>query len=486
MNFKGRTVALLLLVTSMVTCAATVCILNYKEIMWSLSGSSIFTSTYTDDNFEGKLDKLKRAYALIHSSYIRPYDEQKLVDGAIQGMFEALGDPHSSYMDKKTAQLLKESLQSSFTGIGATTMMKDGYVTIVAPLKGSPAEKAGVKSGDRIILVNNKKLKGLVLEEAVSLMRGPKGTKANLEIMRPGVTEVVKIAVVRDEIPLESVSAKLESGKIGVVKISRFAEETAKDFSKELKKLENQGMRGLIIDVRGNPGGILQTAQEMLNQLVPSKKTIFMVEFKDGSKPKTLSTGKDGKKYPIYVLIDKGSASASEILAASLRESTGSKLFGERSYGKGTVQQTHNLPDGSNVKLTMAKWLTPKGIWIDQHGGTKGIEPDVAVKQADFFNLIPPQVTKTIKKDANVPAVKLAQLLLDALGYTPGRFDGYFDSKTEMAFKAFQSAQKIKVTGELDVITSEKMQAAVMQMRNDPKNDVQLQVALQAIKKGLK
>nr|WP_232345520.1 S41 family peptidase [Paenactinomyces guangxiensis] len=449
-----------------------------------LSGS--FSSGSGTQGFDEHAAKLKKAFSLIKSNYVHNVSDEQLIDGAIQGMVTSLGDPYSAYMDPKQANQFKEDLQSSFTGIGAEVTMKNGRLTIVSPFKGSPAEKAGIRPEDQVIKVNGESLEGMDLNKAVSKIRGPKGTKAKLEIVRPGVRDILRITVVRDEIPLNTVAAEMLPDQIGRITLSQFSEKTADDFAKELKKLEQQGMKGLVIDVRDNPGGLLPVVLEMLDQLVPGKKTVLMTEDKAGNRVKYNSKLEKAKPYPITVLINKGSASASEILAAALKESGGYPLVGETSFGKGTVQSAEDFEDGSNLKLTMAKWLTPKGNWIDQKGGTKGIKPDFPVKAPDYEHALPPDPVKPLKKDDNSVEVKNMQIILDALGFHPGRKDGYFDGRTELAVKAFQKTKNLPVNGQLNKATANQLRESFIKLLQDPKNDVQLQVAVQVLKKKIK
>ena len=223
-----------------------------------------------------------------------------------------------------------------------------------------------------MIKVNGVSLEGMTLNEAVMKIRGPKGTKAKLEVVRPGHSEILHITVIRDEIPIETVDAQMMKGGIGKIEISQFAEDTAKDFAEALKKMEGQGMKGLIIDLRGNPGGLLPAVLEIAEDLVPGEKPIMFTEDKRGQRVEYKSKLKEPKPYPIVVLIDKGSASASEILAAALKESGGYTLVGQTTFGKGTVQTAKDFNDGSNLKLTMAKWLTPKGQLDRPEGRNEG------------------------------------------------------------------------------------------------------------------
>ncbi|QIZ65873.1 S41 family peptidase [Geobacillus subterraneus] len=435
-------------------------------------------SKATNDNEEMK--KIRQAYELIKSRYVEKVDEEQLTEGAIQGMIGTLDDPYSVYMDAETTEQFNESLDSSFEGIGAEVSMIDGKVTIVAPIKNSPAEKAGLKPNDQILRVNGESLEGLDLYEAVLKIRGKKGTTVELEILRPGAKHVMKVKVVRDEIPIETVyeAVKTHDGKkAGYLQITSFSENTAADFKKKLAKLENEKIDGLIIDVRGNPGGYLQSVEEILKELVPKQKPYVQIEERDGDKQKFYSELTVKKPYPIVVLIDQGSASASEILAGAMKEAGGYKLVGETTFGKGTVQQAIPMGDGSNIKLTLYKWLTPDGHWIHK----KGIKPDVAVAQPEFFHVTPLHVEKPFAYDMNDEQIASAQKMLKGLGFDPGRTDGYFSKETETAVKAFQKANQLPATGRIDETTADVLQAKIMEAIRDPKHDVQLKAALDVL-----
>ncbi len=481
MYIRGRTVALIVVFTVLCTSFATAAVVGENGLVSLFAGSGSTSASGSSDGLKKYQEKLEQAYSLITTNYIDTVDDKKLVDGAIRGMVEALGDPYSSYMDEKAAAEFNSSFETSFQGIGAEVTMRDGRVTIVAPIKGSPAEKAGLRPEDQVIKVNGESLEGLTLHEAVEKIRGPKGTKANLEIIRPGRSEVLKISVVRDEIPIETVHATMLDGKIGLIEISQFSTETANDFTKALQKLEKEGMKGLIIDVRGNPGGMLQAVQEIGGNLLPKNRTIMQME--DNQKTAKVTGKLDQRKpYPITVLIDQGSASASEILAAALKESGGYTLVGRKTFGKGTVQAAKEFNDGSNIKLTIAKWLTPNGNWIHN----KGIKPDVEVKHPEMYNATVPLVEKPLKKNQANSDIQQVQLALKALGFRPDRTDGYFSEQTETAVKAFQKMNKLKMTGEVDAVTAAKLQEELIKMRNDRKNDVQLRVAIETLKKQMK
>ncbi|GIN85296.1 peptidase S41 [Heyndrickxia sporothermodurans] len=428
------------------------------------------------------LAKIARAYDLIKGAYVEKVDEKKLVEGAIQGMVSTLKDPYSVYMDAKTASQFNEQLESTFEGIGAEVAVKDGKIVIVAPYKNSPAEKAGLKPNDEIVKIDGESVKGLDLYQATSKIRGKKGTTVTLGIKREGVTNSLEFIVKRDEIPMETVFASMKqegTQTIGYIEITQFSQNTADDFKAELNKLEQQKMDGLIIDVRGNPGGLLLSVEQILNVLVTNQKPYVQIQQRNGEKLPYYSKLKQSKPYSIAVLVDRGSASASEILAGALKEVEGYTLIGEKTFGKGTVQQAVPMGDGSSIKLTMFKWLTPNGNWIHH----KGIEPNIEIKQPEFFNIHPLEVERTITQDTNNEKVKIAQQMLDGLGYGPGRKDGYFDQQTEVAVKAFQNQSHLPVTGDIDSKTAQSLEEQITSAIKDEKNDLQLQVALKYFKK---
>jgi carboxyl-terminal processing protease len=424
-----------------------------------------------------KLHKVEVAYELISEKFFQDVDNGELVAGAIEGMLKTLKDPYSVYMDAKTAAQFSDSLDSSFEGIGAEVTIVDGNLVIVAPFKNSPAEEAGLKPNDRIVKVNGESIEGLDLYEATLKIRGKKGSEVKLQVMREGLTTPIEVSVKRDEIPVETVisEVKKEKGKdIGYIQITSFSEHTAEDFQEQLADLEKQDIKGLVIDVRGNPGGLLSSVDKISNELVTSDKPFVQIEERSGEVMRSYSKKKEKKAYPITVLIDEGSASASEILAGALQEAEDYPLIGTKSFGKGTVQQAVPMGDGSNIKLTMFKWLTPDGNWIHK----KGIKPDIPVRQPNYFYSHPLQVEKTLKKEMNNEQVKNAQEMLQGLGFKPGRTDGYYSTETVKAVESFQAKNKLPATGEINQKTGEALQEQIVKAVKDEDNDLQLQAAL--------
>ncbi|MCT2537282.1 S41 family peptidase [Aquibacillus koreensis] len=434
----------------------------------------------SQNNDMPKMAKVLQALETIEQNYLEEVDEQQLIEGAIQGMLDTLEDPYSVYMDSETVQEFTEQIESSFEGIGAEVSMREGKVTIIAPIKDSPAEEAGLKPNDQILKVNEESVEGLDLYDAVSKIRGEKGSTVELEIQRPGVAELLSIELVRDEIPLETVYAEtveVDGRKAGIIEITSFSENTANRFKEELTKLEKEGIEGLVIDVRGNPGGLLPTVEEILKNFVTEDIPYVQIEDKEGKKSRYFSDLSEPKDYPISVLIDEGSASASEILAVSLKEAGDYEVVGRTSFGKGTVQQTIPMGDGSTIKLTLFKWLSPEGNWINE----TGVEPTIEVSQPDYFYTNPIQIEETLTFNESDPKIANAQIMLKGLDYEPGREDGYFSQETVEAVKQYQADNGINATGEIDKQTAEKLQTSIIDLIRSGENDTQKEKALEAL-----
>lgn len=483
MMYKKRTVAIVVVGAMIVSSLLTLTLTG----QWSFAGTSplqsgLFADSAGTSTNKNDIKKIETALKLVENNYVEGVDRQKLVDGAIDGMMSAIGDPFSSYMGPETAQQFSEQIEGSFSGIGAEVSMENGNVVVVSPIKGSPAEKAGIQPKDILLSVNGESFEGLSLNEAVAKIRGPKGTEAKVKVKRTGASATMEYSIIRDDIALETVYAEMKSDGVGVIEITEFSMNTAERFKAELDALEKQGMKGLVIDVRNNPGGVLQIVEEMTELFVPKSKVIVQVEDKNKQRQKTLSSG-TGKAYPVVVVTNKGSASASEILAGALKESAGATLVGDATYGKGTVQTsfTKEFGDGSLLKVTIAKWLTPSGEWIHK----KGIEPNVAVSQPDYFTVAPINKENTYKYDMLGEDIKSAQVMLKGLGYEPGRSDGYFNRETEAAVKKFQGDQKLEATGIIDEKTAAALESQLIEHIRDPKNDLQMNRAIEVLREEI-
>ena len=262
-----------------------------------------------------EFDKLYTAYDTLKNEYFEKLDQKKLINGAIDGMVKALDDPYTDYMSLEEAAQFHSSIDSSFQGIGAEIQEKDGHIMIVSPIKGSPAEKAGLKPNDIIAMVDGKSLQGMTSTEAVAIIRGKKGTKVELTIHRPGTDAPVVVPIIRDDIPIETVYGEMAEEGIAKVQITSFSKNTPKELTEKLNELQKQGMKGLVLDLRHNPGGLLDEAINISSLFVPKGKLILKVEDRNGKTKEYPSLNDGNPDFPLVVLIDKGSASASEILA---------------------------------------------------------------------------------------------------------------------------------------------------------------------------
>lgn len=424
--------------------------------------------------------KLYDVYDEITEKYYKDTDSTKMVDGAINGMVNSLDDPYSSFMSKKESSEFNDTISSSFEGIGAEIQEKDGAIMVVSPIKNSPAEKAGLLPQDIITKVDGKSLKGDTATEATQKIRGEKGTKVTLTIQRASEEKPFDVTITRDEIPIETVYKEMGKDKIAHVTISTFSETTYDELEKALKSLEKDGMKGLVIDLRGNPGGLLDQAVSISSLFVPDGKIVVQEQGKDGEKSAikadSSAHGDYKVKVPTTMLIDGGSASASEILAAAAKESGGIKLVGTKSFGKGTVQTATSLSDESTLKLTVAKWLTPDSEWIHE----KGITPDEVVKMPDYATMTIPSSTKVYKNGDFGDDVKTIETLLRALDYNVGKVDGLYDTDTEYAVQRFQAANKLDVTGIMTGVTTDKL--VELTQKHLKETDPQLQKAKALVK----
>jgi len=330
-------------------------------------------------------------------------DSQKALNGAIAGMVASLDDPYTVYLPPVQNNDFKQSLAGKFEGIGAELGLKDKNIIVVAPLDGSPAQKAGIKAGDLIVKVNGQYVNGLSLNQVVEKIRGPKGTTVKLNVQHKSGEEPVDVNIVRDTITVKSLTtwvkkvkdidainekdsqvASLAESKVIYIRLSQFGDNTndewakiAADSSKQLQ--EDKSIKGIVFDLRNNPGGYLNDAVYIVSEFVKDGDAV-MQEDKNGKRTGYPVTGKGTlTDVPVVVLLNKGSASASEITAGALRDHGRAKIVGENSFGKGTIQQAEDLGDGAGLHITIAKWLTPNGFWVGNGKNGQGLKPDVAV-----------------------------------------------------------------------------------------------------------
>jgi carboxyl-terminal processing protease len=332
---------------------------------------------------------------MVEKNYVDPVDGQELIEDAIQGMVHSL-DPHSALLTPDVFKDLKIDTQGKFTGIGIHITMQNGFVTVIAPIEGTPAYDAGIQAQDRIVKVDGKPTRDL--RDAVKRMRGPRGTHVNVTIMREGVTDPIEFSLIRDVIPIRSIKAKMIKPGYGYIWITNFTGRTVNDLEAALMKLEQEenGLKGLILDFRNNGGGLLDQAIAVTD-LFLKEGTIVSIKGRHQRNNKVYRATPNKKvrrDYPLAVLINAGSASASEIVAGALQDHKRAIILGMTSFGKGSVQTVESLRDGYGLKLTIARYYTPKGRSIQ----AKGIEPDIEIKQRVFPEVSDTQQIATIKE----------------------------------------------------------------------------------------
>lgn len=312
------------------------------------------------------------AYRFIETKYVNDTDDVKLIDGAIDGMVKSLNDPHSNYLSPKMYKTLMEQTEGSFAGIGVVMGMdNEQKIHIVGIMENSPGQKAGLQEGDEILAVDGVPVTQMAFDEVAAHVRGQAGTDVVLTIMRDNTNQ--DITITRDNIKLKTVGHKMLDNNIGYIQIVSFSEDTANEFNEAYNDLKNQGMKALVLDLRNNPGGLLTTCVEIAKKLVPKGEIVSIVD-KQGNK-ETYSSSLEAPEYPLVVLINKNSASASEILSGAIQDTKAGTIIGNTSYGKGSVQTILPMFEDDAVKLTIAKYYTPSGRSID---GT-GITPDIEI-----------------------------------------------------------------------------------------------------------
>jgi len=322
--------------------------------------------------------RVLRALQVVKSRYVEDIPVETLVAGSIKGMVGSLNDPHSVYMDPKMFKEFMIETEGYFGGVGIVIGTKNKELIVVAPIEGTPGEQAGIKSGDVIVKIDGQETNDLALDEAVSKIRGPEGSKVVLTIKRN--EEFKDYTLTRSNIQIKTVAGKMLDNNIGYIRLSMFNESTGNDFIHKLQELEGQGMKALVLDIRDNPGGLLDESVKVAGQFVP-KGPIVSVVTRDGRR-EVHSSSLVQPKYPLAILINGGSASASEIVAGAAQDTGVGTLIGTKTYGKGSVQTMIRLDEGAAIKLTVAKYLTPS----DRSINGVGIEPDVKVESSETQN----------------------------------------------------------------------------------------------------
>lgn len=402
----------------------------------SPSGDSAEKPLPLIDTYSAVIERIKADF------YGKDVDEQALTYSAIRGTLHALGDPFTRFLDPEEYKKMREENEGNFSGIGAQLEVnKEGEVYIKEPLPDTPAMQAGVKSNDVIVEVDDKSIKGMDIQDVVKLIRGKEGTKVKLTLRRPNVAKPLEKVITRRMVQFQMVKSRMadEKNRIGYIRLYQFNEQSDAQFDKALTALEKERIRGLVLDLRGNPGGLLQVAVDIGSRFIESGPVVIIQERGGQKSPLYVEEDKHNhKRYPLVVLVDKGSASASEIVSGAIKETNTGTLVGEKTFGKGRVQTIMPMQDGSAVAITTAKYLTPKGTDIHK----KGIEPDFTIEAADDFDPNDPATDNQLA--LAVEAVKMKLGLL-----SKGDFE-----------KAHKAAQKAVENGREKVQTAEAAPAA--------------------------
>jgi len=467
---------------------AAACLIIAGFIFWQSSKPSEIGDSHVSD-----VAVIDQAYSLIKENSVYGTNETALIEGAIRGMAGAIQDPYSTYYTEKEAALHKQSLAGQRVGIGIEITEKDGKFIVVSPVKSSPAEKAGIRPYDEIVQVDDERLEGKTIGQLMQMIQGEAGEKVNLVLYRPSTERHIKVSVKREEMNNKTVASKVLKVKdtdIGYVSISMFGEKTAEEWVEATKKLVSEDVEGIIVDLRDNPGGYLHSVAAVVSS-IEKDNTIFayMQNGKGAMEPiKTSKLEVDDlyldkmKKYPIVVLQNEGSASASEVMAGAVQSWDRALIVGSKSFGKGTVQETWGLDNGGELKLSTNKWLTPERDWI--HG--KGIEADIEVEPHPLYSLeVLPLSGDYAEGDFN-EEVAYTQKVLKGLGYNITRNDGFYDEDTAEAVVLYREKNELEKGRHMDDEFFASIREQVSAYKQDSENDVQLNMGISVMMNRLK
>lgn len=430
---------------------------------------------------QDQIDNLTDLATLIEQGYIKDVDSKKLYEGSMKGMVAAIDDPYSTYFTPEEAKGFEDDINGNFEGIGAVMTMTNDLPTIAEPpIKDSPAERAKLQVGDVILKVDGKSIEGESLSDVVKKVRGEKGTDVKLDIKRGAKT--FPVTITRDVIPVESVTGNIDEKNkdIGYINISSFNATTSEEFDKMVTKLRKDGAKSFVIDVRGNPGGMLDQVEKITSRFLKDGKPIVKFESKLEDDEEHVASKKldGGNKItePTVLLVDENSASASEIMAGAFIDSANIEVIGTKTFGKGTVQTVIPMNNGGEIKLTIKKWLTPKGKWINK----KGVEPTIEIEKPEYIQHRLIDTTLDYKLGAVNENVKVINDYLKVLGYDVDVTDTYSD-KTEAAVKAFQEKNKLDVTGKADEKPINELEKQIVEYWNT--HDNQYEKAIETLVK---
>ena len=480
-GFESKKVSVWILILAVLITAA----LTYFGTTLTVSPQSQASTTQSTNGNSNSgvlsnedLSKIELVYKTLMNGYVdKNISKDNLINGALKGMSDAAGDPYTTYLVNEETAAIDETLTGSFGGIGAELRSENNNVIISNTREGTPSQKIGLQENDVILKVDGEDMEGKSISYVVSKVRGEVGTDVTLTIQRG--SQELEVKITRAKISIETVKGTVDETDptIGHVKINSFAKNTAQEVENAVTDLRQKGVKKFIFDVRYNPGGLLDQALAISNMFVEEGKTILNIEDRNGK----ITAYKASKEYgtfkitePYVLLVNEGSASASEILAGALKESANAKLIGSKTYGKGTVQSVVDVSKNAELKYTTAKWLTPNETWIHK----TGIEPTEVVSMPEYYNITIVDTREVVKEGSVSDNVKTIETILKGLGYDV-KVDGYFDSKTTEAVKQFQKSKGISETGEVNEQTGSALMNAIREELK--KNDTQYKAAVKAL-----
>jgi carboxyl-terminal processing protease len=433
-------------------------IFSLSIVFFAQADAKESTQLDSEENTYEKLKIFAEVLSLVESSYVEPVDSKTLIEGAIKGMVKAL-DPHTSYMPPEAFRDMQVETSGKFGGLGIEISIRDGILTVVSPIEDTPAFNAGIQAGDKIIKIEEESTMDMTLTEAVSLLRGEIGSAVNITVFREGLDAPLLVKIVRDIIKVQSVKKKVYNDTIGYVKIRNFAKTTSNDLDKALAYLDKEGITKLILDVRNNPGGLLNQAVEVSDRFLANENLIVYTKGRTEDQNMRFTTHDKFKpvNYPMIILVNGGSASASEIVAGALQDLGRAVILGTPTFGKGSVQTIIPLSDGSALRLTTARYFTPSGKVIQENG----IVPDIVVERKPVAKLEKDEKDELDKEPAEKQKMR--------------RFLRERDLKKHLKGKTSIDGQENEGVGDVDSSVEDKEQA---ELEEDLEKDEQLRHAV--------
>jgi len=470
MVFLGAIIIILLLGTNLLTFYFTGQDDTPKESKEGLDSAEDLAGEYEDYTL------LFQVMDILKNNYIDSPDKEKLLQGAVEGMVDSLEDPQSSYLDEDALEELKLETEGVFGGIGVSVTEVDNQVTVIDVIPDTPSEEEGVERGDRIWKVDGEELEEHTLEEAVDLLRGPEGSEVKVTVKRPGTTDPVSFDITRGEIRASTVSHEWMEEGLGYVEITEFDRQTGQEFSQALKELEEEGLDGLVLDLRYNPGGLLNQALEVADILMPEGEITRLVG-RDDEVLETYNASGESRSYPMAVLINEGSASGSEIVAGALQDHDKAVLIGESTFGKGTVQDIEENLETGGLRYTVYRYETPQGKDLHEDG----LKPDYEVEPSRILNYYRYFIPDTLKEGDQGESVSMLQEMLQVIGYQL-ELTGIYDKQTVEAMQKFQQEKGLESDGVFDEVTWLRLREEIDEkvLVEDPK----IQKALEKITQG--